>query len=77
MIGKSTDEAITAGLVWGLIGALETVVRQQREILGESTQVFITGGAAGLADHLPFETTTVNHLCFRGMTAIAKSGNMK
>ena len=77
VIGKSTDEAITAGLAWGLIGALETVVRQQREILGESTQVFITGGAAVLAGHLPFETTTVNDLCFRGMTVIAKSGIMK
>ncbi len=43
-IGKSTVQAITAGLYWGLAGAVDRLVSETKTALGGSPVVIATGG---------------------------------
>ena len=43
-IGKSTVDAITAGLYWGLAGAADRLVSEIKNTLGGSPEVIATGG---------------------------------
>ncbi|MBA60817.1 MAG: hypothetical protein CMJ76_00460 [Planctomycetaceae bacterium] len=73
-IGKDTDDAISAGIYWGLVGSINEVVKQQRRILGESTPVFISGGNDWISKHLDFECHTVSYLCLLGIAAAVEAG---
>ena len=54
LVGKNTREAISAGLVHGVRGAVAALVEGARETVGREAAVFLTGGdAALLAPHLP------------------------
>ena len=54
LVGKNTREAISAGLVHGVTGAVAALVEGARETVGRETAVLLTGGdAAFLAPHLP------------------------
>ncbi len=59
-IGKNTEEAMRAGIFWGILGAIRELVRRQAEFLGQQTDVFLTGGHAAIfaeylsdAKHVP------------------------
>jgi type III pantothenate kinase len=45
-LGKNTSAAITAGLYWGVIGAIRELVRQQMASTESPCELFITGGDA-------------------------------
>lgn len=47
VIGKSTVDAIRAGVVYGFAGAIDGILRRLLEELGEDTDVIATGGLAG------------------------------
>ncbi len=47
-VGKDTNEAISAGLFWGLIGAIEKLIAEQSRAAGQEPQLFLTGGDAPL-----------------------------
>jgi type III pantothenate kinase len=47
-IGKTTREALQAGVVYGFAGQVDGIVRRMRAELGEGTKVVATGGLAGL-----------------------------
>jgi type III pantothenate kinase len=47
-IGKTTREALQAGVVYGFAGQVDGIVRRMRADLGEGTKVVATGGLAGL-----------------------------
>jgi type III pantothenate kinase len=47
-IGKSTQEAMSIGLFWGLVGAVEKVVAQSSQSLEADPQLYFTGGEAPL-----------------------------
>ncbi len=47
-IGKNTVEALSAGIYWGLVGAIEKLVREQSRSLTVEPQLFLTGGDAPL-----------------------------
>ena len=47
VIGKSTVDAIRAGVVYGFAGAIDGILRRILDELGEQTDVVATGGLAG------------------------------
>ena len=47
VIGRSTEAAIRAGVVYGFAGAVDGIVRRVRRELGEGTKALATGGLAG------------------------------
>ena len=72
-IGTCTEEAITGGLVWGLIGAIEAIVKRQQKILGPGAHLFLDGADTDLVSKLPFDVSTMDHLCLRGIIHVAQS----
>jgi type III pantothenate kinase len=52
VIGKSTEQSIQAGVVYGFAGAIDGIVRRLRDELGEWTATIATGGLA--ASIVPF-----------------------
>jgi type III pantothenate kinase len=52
--GRSTQEAIAAGIGWGIRGAVARLVAEARRSFAEEPQVILTGGSAGIVrDCLP------------------------
>lgn len=73
-MGKNTQDAIAAGIYWGLVGSINELVKQQFLMLGQSTPVFISGGDSWIAKHLAFECKLVPHLCLLGIAAAVEAG---
>lgn len=46
VVGKSTDEAIRSGVIFGFAGQVDAIVDRMREELGAETPVIVTGGLA-------------------------------
>ena len=54
MPGRNTQEAIAAGIGWGIRGAIGRLVAAARQSLGEGTPVILTGGwRAAVRDAVP------------------------
>jgi pantothenate kinase type III len=54
MPGRSTQEAIAAGIGWGIRGAIARLVDEGRASLGAEADVILTGGWRGaVRDALP------------------------
>ncbi len=70
-IGKNTNEAMSTGIYWGLIGALEKLIREQSQSVGSQPQLFLTGGdAPHVVDALKTSGLTVRlipHLVLAGI----------
>ena len=63
IIGKSTQEAISSGLYWGMIGAVRELVARMSENQINPPQLFITGGGAPrLVSHLASDSVTPRHI---------------
>ena len=73
-IGKNTQDAIAAGIYWGLVGSINELVKQQFLLLGQSAPVFISGGDSWIAKHLEFECKSVPNLCLLGISAAVEAG---
>ncbi len=43
-IGKSTQEAIRSGIVWGCVGAIRELITQMSATLTDAPEIFCTGG---------------------------------
>ena len=53
-VGRSTQEAIAAGVIHGAAGAVANLISGARQVMGAEARVILTGGdAARLAEHLP------------------------
>jgi type III pantothenate kinase len=82
-LGKSTDEAIAAGVLWGTVGGVAELVRRladdaAQQGLGEC-ELFVTGGDAprlidALANAQPMPIRHVPHLVLCGIHEIARQG---
>ena len=46
--GKNTQEAMAAGIFWGMVGLVRELVSQQERLAGKTPQVIITGGGGRL-----------------------------
>ena len=72
-IGTCTQDAIKGGLVWGLIGGIEAVVKKQQQKIGNSAHLFIAGVDYEIMLNLPFDTTYIPNLCLRGVIHVAQT----
>jgi type III pantothenate kinase len=67
-IGRSTETAIRSGAFWGTVGAIRLLVSQFRLQLGNSAQVFVTGGdASALASLIDDKAQFVPQLVLAGI----------
>ena len=63
VVGKNTEAAITSGLYWGIVGALNGLIRRIAEQCDVTPQLYITGGGAGaVAPHLRVGDSPGRHL---------------
>lgn len=66
--GRDTEEAMTAGAVWGMAGAVRALVAKSMESVPPGTGVILTGGGAGLLEgHLEVPVEIDPDLVFRGL----------
>jgi type III pantothenate kinase len=56
-IGRSTSDAVRAGIVFGAAGQVDEIVRRVRAEVGEECRVIATGG---LAERIALFTTTID-----------------
>lgn len=69
---RSTAEAIGAGTLMGIVGAIERITAEHRAALGEGMEVLLTGGdAAAVAPYLRLAFTEVPDLVLRGLERVA------
>lgn len=69
---RSTADGVAAGSLLGLAGALERLIFEYRQTLGETMQVFFTGGdAPTIAARLSLPVTLEPDLVLKGLARIA------
>ncbi|MEM9666355.1 MAG: type III pantothenate kinase [Bacteroidota bacterium] len=74
-VGRSTQEALQAGLMWGLIDSVEGMVRRMRQTLGPDTAVVATGGwASRLAGEVEGVHVHEPHLVLDGVRLLMDDG---
>jgi type III pantothenate kinase len=74
MPGRTTSEAIAAGIGWGFRGAVVRLVEEARRVAGGSCQTLLTGGwRAAVRDELQ-DVTDVPDLVLAGLALAAESG---
>lgn len=73
-LARSTADGVAAGTLFGLAGAVERLLDEYRRTLGETMQIFLTGGdAPALAAHLRVPVAMVPDLVLKGLARIADS----
>jgi len=73
--GRTTEEAISFGVFWGLAGAVASLVERISRGRPESP-VWVTGGAAPIfLDHLGRPVRFDAHLLFRGLAATVEAAS--
>lgn len=73
-LARSTADGVAAGTLFGLAGAVDRLIAEYRQTLGEAMQVFLTGGdAPSLASRLQTATTPVPDLVLKGLARIAET----
>lgn len=71
-LARSTADGVAAGTLFGLAGAVERLIDEYRRTLGDTMQVFLTGGdAPALAARLRAAHTPVPDLVLKGLARIA------
>jgi len=75
VVGKSTNEAIAAGLYWGLVGAVCELIERISSEYQPAPQLFVTGGAAGhVVGHLSATGVPARHVPHMVLSAIRLVG---
>ncbi|MCR4300129.1 MAG: type III pantothenate kinase [Sulfuricaulis sp.] len=73
-LGRSMEDGIAAGTLFGLAGAVERLIEEYRRTLGGSMNIFITGGdAPWLSPRLRVSSTPAPDLVLKGLARIADS----
>lgn len=73
-LARASADAVAAGTVYGIAGAIERVWREFEEALGEEMVLYITGGDAGtIAARLSRPFHPVPDLVLRGLACIAEA----
>lgn len=67
-IGRNTVSAMTSGLYWGTVGAIERLIRELSAHCSAKPAIFATGGGiASIADSLPQPVQLDPYLVLRGI----------
>lgn len=73
VIGKSTQDAIRSGLIWGTVGALKELTgRMAGELSGNPHMLFTGGDAIKLAYHVSESAELVPNLVLNGIALVAR-----
>lgn len=73
-LARSTADGVAAGVEFGLAGAVERLIDEFRQRLGDTMEVFLTGGdAPRIAPRLRVKVTPVPDLVLKGLARIADS----
>ncbi len=73
VVGRTTEEAIRSGIVWGTLGAVRELVARISHELQADPQLFISGGgAAQLRELSTNNVTLVSHLVLAGIAITAR-----
>lgn len=71
-VAKSTEDGVAIGVLLGVVGGIERVVREQAQLLGDAPIVFLTGGdAEALLPHLTMPTVLQSDLVLQGLQIVA------
>ncbi|MGB9690398.1 type III pantothenate kinase [Thermogutta sp.] len=67
-IGHNTQEAMAAGVFWGMVGTVRELIFRQTEHISEEPDIFVTGGGGALlASLLGGSARFVEHLTLSGI----------
>jgi type III pantothenate kinase len=73
-LGRSTEDGVAGGTLYGLAGAIDRLIDEHRRALGHTMEVYLTGGDAPLlAPRLRAASTSVPDLVLKGLARIADS----
>ena len=71
---RSTAEAVSSGIVYGIAGGIDRVIDRYRPIVGEDSRIILTGGDASLLnEHSRHSIELVPNLVLQGLSLIAES----
>ncbi len=74
-LGATTDQAITSGLYWGAVGAIQALIGQLNKDMPAQPLAILTGGAARrVADLLEVPARYEEHLVLAGIAMTAAEG---
>ena len=74
-VAQSTEDGIQAGVLLGLAGGIERVVREQTSLIDRTPAVYITGGdAEKLMPHLTIPVILQPDLVLQGLRIVASQG---
>ena len=75
-VGRSTVEAMQAGLYWGAVGGIRELIARMSEDAGAEIDIFLAGGAAPMvAELLGPNVKYVPHLVLSGIAIAAAAGD--
>lgn len=73
IVGRSTQECVNSGVSFGLVGAIERVVKQMTGIIGAPVNLLLTGGSAlAIAERSDLDFILQENLVLLGVAAIAR-----
>ena len=76
-IGKNTEQAIKAGTLYALVGAVREIVARQSQQWNQEPEVVLTGGGAALMEpHVPSNWHFVDDLVLLGIRAAVISQSL-
>jgi type III pantothenate kinase len=71
---RTTADAIAAGVLFSVCGAIQRIVAEHRAVLGAGAKVVLTGGDADrLKEHLGLPVTHVPDLVLRGIARVVEA----
>ncbi len=74
----STVHAVSSGIVFGIVGGVELLIKKYLEMVGASSKLLITGGDAELiVEHSSFKYEHVPNLVLRGLLQISENKQMR
>ena len=73
IIGRTTEECVNSGVSYGLVGAIERIVREIQQGIAQDSTILLTGGSALLIDAMSnFNMIVQQDLVLLGVASIAK-----
>lgn len=76
IIGRTTEECVNSGVVYGLIGAIEHIVMQMQQEIGMPTKVILTGGSAATIEATSdLDLTVQPELVLLGVASVSQEAS--